>query len=400
MRNRANVAIIGGGVIGLSVAYNLAKKGITDVVLLERGYLGRGASGRNSGGVRVSFNAPETIMLAKENIKRIRQLSQTLEYDILFKQNGYLFLAYTEDQVGLAKENVKRQNSLGLKTKMLANNDISEIAPSLNLDGVLAAAFDPYAGYVDPDAVVRGYAIAARKLGVEIDTFMEVKDIHVDSGEISSVETSHGTLKTSVVVDAAGAYSPILANMAGVDLPSRSYRREMVITEPLKPFIGPMIISLDSGVHFHQSVHHGGIIGGMPPRRADPVTYRIDSSVEFLKELSTELIRLCPKLRRVNVLRQWAGLLDYTPDSSPILGEVDDVHGLILASGWSGHGFQLAPIIGRLLAELIAEGKTSISIEAFNLRRFEEGKLIKEKMSAFAKSTRVLLGLKEEAFGN
>jgi len=396
MNGEANVAIVGGGVTGLSVAYNLAKKGMTNIVVLEKSYLGSGASGRNSGGARVSFNAPETITLARENIKMIESLSDMLGYDVKFRQKGYLFLAYTEDQVQLIKENVARQNALGLRTKVLEQDEAREIASALNFEGVLGAVFDPYAGFLDPFAVVRGYAKAARELNVEIFPFTEVKGVLIKNGKISSLQTSRGRLKTTTVVNAAGPDSSALASMVGIDLPSKPYRREMLITESLEPLLGPMVVSMDSGVHFHQSVDNGGVIGGMPPQGLDPVTYSIDSSLEFLKIFSEEVIRLCPRLKSLNIVRQWAGLIDYTADSSPILGAVDGIEGFVQANGWSGHGLQFCPIAGKLLAEFIVDGKTSLSIEPFNLNRFREGKLIKEKMGAFSSKTRELLGLKEK----
>jgi len=377
MKRKASVVIIGGGAIGLSTAYQLAKHGQSDVVLLERGYLGGGATGRCAEGIRAQFQRSHNIELALASQRIYEHLAEELNYNILFTQYGYLMLAYTEGQLELCSEYVKRQKRLGMSTKLVSPEEAKELVPILNTDGVLAGTFHPKDGSAHHDSVVAGFAKAARRKGVEINEFTEVSGIRTENGRVKGVATSRGEIATTTVIIAAGAYTRAVAGWVGVNVPTQPVRHQIMVTEPLKPCINPMVISHDSGVYLRQTMR-GELIGGIGDPE-EPSSYNMRSGHRFLFRFAKEATRLFPVLRDVSVMRQWAGLYDMAEDGTPIIQEIPSIQRLLLACGWSGHGFMLSPIVGKLLAEQVLYRKTSLSLEPFSLRRFETGQLEYER---------------------
>ncbi|MGC1119841.1 MAG: FAD-binding oxidoreductase [Candidatus Methanofastidiosia archaeon] len=368
MREKAEVVVIGGGITGCGTAYNLAKKGYTDVIVLERQALCAGGSGRCGGGIRQQFTTEANITLAMESVRLFEQLSEELDTDIEYEQGGYLIIAY-EDEVDQFKRNVSLQNSLGLDSKFIAPEEAREIVPLLNIDPIAGATFCQTDGHANPFRVVHGYARKAQEMGVEINKFTSVTGITVEDGQIQSVETDKGTIKTNTVVNAAGAYSRDIAAMVGVDLPNNPYRHEILVTEPLEHVLDPMIISFKTGVYFSQQ-NHGSIIGGIGDPE-EPSSYNLSGSLHFLKRMARTMVELVPAFGHLNILRQWAGLYDVTPDAQPILGWIEGVDQFCQANGYSGHGFMIAPKVTELIAELIVDGKPSMPIDDLNLKRFE-----------------------------
>jgi sarcosine oxidase subunit beta len=379
MRDRAEVVIIGAGIMGLSIAYNLAKThGVTDVVVVDKGYLCGGASGRNGGGVRAQFSTEENINLMRESIRICHGFARELGINVWFRQGGYLFLSRSEEDRRKLEASTAVQNRCGLPTRMLTAREARAIVPELDPDGIVAAAWNPEDGVVFPWPFVWGYADGAARLGVDIATFTEVVGFETRGRAIEGVVTSKGTIKTARVVNAAGAWSPEIARMLGVELPNRPHRHEICSTEPLKPWLGPLVADLSNGLYFSQSMR-GEIVGGVSnadvPRGLDQ-----GSSHKFLALYAAALTRACPILGSVKVLRQWAGCYDLTPDANPIVGPVDEIDEFIQASGFMGHGFMMAPVMGRLVAEMVATGEVSPLFERWNLRRFREGRLLHETM--------------------
>lgn len=368
MKEKAEVVIIGGGVTGCGTAYNLAKKGVTDVVVLEKNYLCYGASGRCGGGIRQQFTTEANIKLAMESVQIFEQLSEELDTDIEYDQGGYLIITY-EDEVEQFKENVKLQNRMGLKSRFITPEEAREIVPLLNIDPIAGATFCQTDGHANPFRVVHGYAGKAEKMGVEINKFTEVTGIKVDDGQISAVKTNKGTIKTSTVVNAAGAYSRDIGLMVGAELPNKPYRHEILVTEPIEHVQDPMIISFKTGIYFSQQ-ECGSIIGGIGDPE-EPSSYNLSGSLRFLRRMAKTMIELVPAYGHLNVLRQWAGLYDVTPDAQPNLGWTEGVEGFCQANGYSGHGFMIAPKVTELIAELIVDGKTSMPIDDLNVKRFE-----------------------------
>jgi sarcosine oxidase subunit beta len=301
-----------------------------------------------------------------------------MKINVWFRQGGYLFLARSEEKVRALEQSVRVQNECGLVTRMLTPKEANEIVPELDVDGVRGASFNPDDGVVFPWPFLWGYAEAAKKLGVDVSTFTDVTGFETTGRRIDAVVTSRGKIRTHQVVNAAGAWSPEVARLLGVELPNRPHRHEICSSEPLKPWLAPLVADLDNGLYFSQSTR-GEIVGGIA---VHPVPEGIDqrSSHRFLGAYARALTRTCPSLGSVKVLRQWAGCYDITPDQNPVVGPVDEVDAFFQASGFMGHGFMMAPVMGKLLAQYICE-KTELPLfERWNLRRFREGKLLGEAM--------------------
>jgi|Deesub1362A_J573_1020465.scaffolds.fasta_scaffold00036_47 sarcosine oxidase subunit beta len=365
---KADVVVIGGGVIGLSTAYYLAKSGVEKIIVAEKKYLGSGASGRCAGGIREQFSSKPSIRLAKKSLDMYERLSDELNFNILFRQGGYLFLAFDEESMEELERDVKLQNSLNVDSVLLEPEEVKEIVPELNIDGLLGGSFNMRDGIAFPFPVVWGFARKCRKMGVEIRDFSEVSDILVRDGTVRGVKLGNEIIGADFVVNAAGGWSSQVYHMAGLEPYNKPVKHEILATEPMKPFLEPMVIDLTAGLYFNQSMR-GEIIGGIGIPESP--SYQMGSSLEFLEAFASRVTKLMPKLKGVKVLRQWAGLYDMTPDSLPILGETE-IEGFIQANGFSGHGFMLAPIVGKLIAKLIATGESDPLLEPFKYDRFKE----------------------------
>ncbi len=426
MKPRYRVVVVGAGIMGLSTAYHLALRGITDVLVVDRSYLCGGASGRNGGGVRAQFSSESNIRLMQESIRICKEFAARMKINVWFRQGGYLFLTRTADRARGLEESVNLQNECGLPTRLLQPSEMHAIVPELNTDGVVLGSFNPKDGVLFPWPFLWGYARAARDLGVDISTFTQVVALDASADRIQRVrlrKTAHHelvdedragptsasrldvprraqrrpaqsapvrarsargesddeiTIECDEVVCCAGAWSPEIARLVGVELPNHPHRHEICSTEPLKPWLRPLVADLTDGLYFSQS-SRGEIVGGVG---VDPVPPGINhrSSIEFLGAYSRSLVRAIPRLATVKVLRQWAGCYDLTPDGAPIVGRVDSPSNLTFACGFMGHGFMMAPVMGSLLAEHVATGQTSDLFARWNLRRFREGKLLRETM--------------------
>lgn len=397
MRDHADVVVVGAGIMGLSIAYHLARLGVTNVTVLDKSYLCGGASGRNGGGIRAQWASEANIRLMQESIRLCQDFASEFKINVWLRQGGYLFLARSEERRRALEASSELQRECGLATRMLTPREAQRIVPELSLDGVVAATFNPDDGVVFPWPFVWGFAQAARKLGVEIATFTEVEGIDTKSGRIEGVrvrkvlpgtrgrgvgsEPTH-TIRTNKIVNAAGAWSPEIARMLGVELPNKPHRHEICSTEPLKPWLKPLVADLENGLYFSQSTR-GEIVGGIGQERV-PEGLDQSSSFSFLGLYARALVRTCPILGKVKVLRQWSGCYDITPDANPIVGGVDEIEHFYQASGFMGHGFMMAPIMGKLIAEHIAAFEKHRAhlpmFDRWNLRRFKEGKLLSESM--------------------
>lgn len=368
---RADLVIIGGGVIGLAVAYNLARRGHSDIVVLEKGYLASGASGRNGGGVRQQWATEINIRLMRESVELCRSFAHDLGINVWFRQGGYLFLARTPGETARLTKNLALQNRCGVPTRMLSPAEAQVIVPELDVTGIHAACFNPSDGILFPWPFLWGYAQGAIKYGARVFTFATVTGLEPDDGGRKgySVVTSRGTIHARRVLNAAGAWSPELARLIGIELPNRPVRHEICSSEPLKPFLGPMVSLLATGLYVSQSMR-GEIVGGVTlPREAS--TLDMGSSLKFLATYSRQLCRLMPALADLKILRQWAGPYDVTSDGNPILGEPPGRPNFYLACGFVGHGFMMAPVIGKLYAEWLAGGDRHEIFDRCRLDRFD-----------------------------
>jgi sarcosine oxidase, subunit beta len=343
--SHCEIAIIGGGIMGLSIAYHLTLQGLTDIVIIERGYLAQGASGRNGGGVRQQWSTEINIRLMQASVELCKRFAVELGVNVWFRQGGYLFLARNDRELARLSKNIGLQNRCGVTTELIDPRAAQSIVPELNLDGIVGAAYNPTDGVLFPWPFLWGYAQKAVAAGAKLFTQTSVGGIaRNDRGY--TVHTPRGAIAARRVINCAGAWSPQIAAMLGIEVPTWPIRHEICSSEPLKPFLRPMVSELTSGLYCSQSMR-GEIVGGvnLPGHGA---SYDMGSSNEFLATYARRLTRLMPSLRDVKVLRQWAGPYDCSPDGNPIVGSAPDDPDFFLASGFVGHGFMMAPIVGQL----------------------------------------------------
>lgn len=373
------MVIVGAGIMGLATAYHLAKEHARrKILVLDAGYLCGGASGRNGGGVRAQWSSEANVRLMQESLAMCKAFAHEHRINTWFRQGGYLFLARDEKRAQELSKSVELQRRLGLETRLISAADAKRIVPQLEPEGVLAASFNAEDAVVFPWPFVWGYAEGARALGVDVHTFCRVHAIEMSGGKVSGVATERGVVRAPIVVNACGAFSPELARSVGVDLPTKPHRHEICASEPLKPFLGPLVADLGSGLYFSQSTR-GELVGGIGNPKT-PEGPSQASSIRFLALYSRALIATCPDLSSLKIQRQWAGLYDLSPDHAPIVGPVDAAPGLYLASGFMGHGFMMAPAVGQRLARAIATGELPEPFGAWAHRRFALGTAVSEAM--------------------
>jgi sarcosine oxidase subunit beta len=374
----AEIVIIGGGVMGASAAYHLAKRGVKNIVLLEREqYFGTGATGRCAGGVRYQFSTEINIRLSQASLPMIERFQEELNQDVNYKQCGYLLVATNEAEVNRFKHNVELQNKLGVPTQLLSGDEVRARLPLMRFNDALAGTFNQKDGTVDPNGVVMGYINAAQKLGVQAINSVEVLGITVSNGNIEEVQTSLGGIRTRMVLNVAGPWSSQVGRMAGVEIPVTPLRRQMFTTNPLKevPQDFPFVIDFAKSLYFHRE-GEGLLIGMSNQHEKAGYDQNVDEDFELVNlEAAIERMPLVEKASRA---AHWAGLYEVTPDAHPIYGDTD-VKGFFLCTGFSGHGFMHGPISGKLMSEYMLDGKfSSVDVSMLDLNRFKEDRLIQE----------------------
>ncbi|RKZ32260.1 FAD-dependent oxidoreductase [bacterium] len=371
-----DVIIIGGGIIGSAIAYELAKLGITKTLVVEKNYFSSGSTGRCGAGVRQQWGLKFNALLAKKSVDIFENLSDELEMDIEFRQGGYLVLAHSDLQVEQFEKNVKLQNSLGIPSRFVSKEEARQICPPLNLNSFTAATYCPTDGHTNPFLANYAYLRAAQRLGVELKRYTEVVDIITEKDRIQGVVLDDGSkIYSPVVVNCAGPWSREVAQMAGVDIPTHSERHQILVTEPVEPMFDTMVISFQIGIYVQQ-VPHGSFVMGIGEK--EEPSHDIRSTWQFLEYITHHLLNILPIMSKVRVVRQWAGSYNKTPDAAPILGEHPQVKGFYQAVGFSGHGFMLAPMTGRVMAQQIKGIPPEIDVSPLSVERFEKGELIIE----------------------
>ncbi len=370
MRDCAAVVIVGGGVVGASVAYHLAVRGMTDVVVVERSGLGSGSTGRSAGGVRQQFSTETNCRLSMLSVEKLLSFEQDTGWDPRFMQVGYLFLLTRQDDWEQFQRNAAMQSDLGIPVELLSPHAAQAMVPPLAVDDVLGATFCGTDGHADPTQVCLGYASAARSRGVQIVPGTTVTGIDVADGHVAAVETSQGRIETRLVVNAAGPWAGQIAALAGIDVPIAPYRRQLYYMDriPTIPEKAPMVVDFASSMYFRPE--GPGLLIGMTDRR-EPSSFNVQTDEAFLEMLVDQAIRRVPSLAATRVVRGWAGLYDVTPDANPILGPVPGLEGFVMAAGFSGHGFMHSPATGQLVAEMILDGGAhTIDVSGYSLQRF------------------------------
>jgi sarcosine oxidase subunit beta len=374
----AEVVIIGGGVMGASAAYHLASRGLRNLLLLEREqFFGQGSTGRCAGGVRYQFGTEVNIRLSLESLPMLERFKEEIGQEINYRKCGYLFVLTDEKDVAAFQRNVKLQHDLGVQTQWLGRDEICQGLPMMNFEDALAGTLHQKDGLVDPNSVVMGYINAAQKLGVRTLNSVEVTGIRLSRGKVEAVETTQGLIKTRTILNAAGPWSGQIGQMAGVHIPVSPIRRQMFTTTPLKeiPHDFPFVIDFAQSLYFHRD-GEGLLIGMSNPNERPGFDIRIDEEFEVIN-LEAALARM-PLVEKASRAAHWAGLYEVTPDAHPIYGATH-VDGFTICTGFSGHGFMHGPISGKLMSELLLDGKFStVDVSMLDLARFEEGRLIKE----------------------
>jgi sarcosine oxidase subunit beta len=371
MPEKADVVIIGGGVMGCAIAYNLAREGLKPVVI-EKSDIGGEASGANGGGVRQSARNLKEMPLAIESIRIYGQLHEELGMDLEYVREGNLRLCTSEEELDTMRNSVENQKTANLELEMLDRKQVLNINPHIG-EKVLGASFCPTDGHVNPFLVTYAYFQKAKSLGARFFTHEKVKDIRLQKNKVSAVITDKQTFETDLVVNAAGVAGRNVANMVGLDLPMRPVFSEAMITEPYPPLFKQMIGHAKGLFYGRQTVHGsffwGGFVGTEQfiHRGGKPLFHFIGPAI------SDMVIDFFPVIKDVNVIRTWSGLIAAMSDGLPVLGYTEEVPGFVFATGFSGHGFGLAPVIGRLMSELIMDCQTSIPISDFCFGRFSKG---------------------------
>jgi len=383
LKPRHDVVIVGGGAHGLAIAYELAKRGVSDVAVLERSYIGAGGSGRNTTIVRANYRTPEGVAFYKEALRLYEHLAQELDYNLLFSQQGHLTLAHAERAVNVAHERAEVNRLLGVDSRVIYPDEIAKLCPPLDLSArpdfpIMAALYHPPGGVIRHDAVVWAYARQADRMGVHIHQGVEVTDVVVESGRATGVRTSAGDVSAGTVVSAVAGWTSEICRMAGVRVPIVTHPLQAFVTEPLKPFLHAILVSATLHVYISQTDRGEVLIGS----EIEPYSsYSQGSTLNFLEVTAKHTLELLPMLGRVKVMRAWGGVCDVTPDYSPIMG-VTDVEGFLIDGGWGTYGFKASPIVGVAMAELIHEGRVPDLIAPFALSRFERRELVSEIAAA------------------
>ena len=316
-------------------------------------------------------------LLAQKSMEILENMNDILhtKRDIELKQKGYLLLAYTEKEMNQFKKNVELQNSLGIASKIITPSQAREIVPYLNTEKLLGGAFYEKDGHANPFLVTNAYAQAAISLGAEVNTYTDVVSIKRNGSKIEGVQTNKGFISTDTVIDAAGGYSAEIGKMAGVDIPVYPQRHQILVTDPVDEVLGPMVMSFSYNIYCQQSPQGSFIMGYGDPN--EPKDYNINSSWRFLEEMAEKAVWLLPPLKNLRVVRQWSGLYTMTEDRQPLICKADEAENFYMACGFSGHGFMIAPMVGKLISEMVLGKKLSIDIE-LNYKRFEKGELLFE----------------------
>ena len=394
LKTSYDAVVVGGGVHGLATAYYLARNyGITDVAVLDKGYLGSGGSGRNTAIIRANYLTPAGVAFYGRSLHLYKSMAVDLNINVMFSQRGHLTLAHTDSALRTMRWRAEVNKLGGVDSGLIGPGEIKKMVPSLDTSDhprypILGALYHPPGGIVRHDAVVWGYARAADHMGVEMHQRTEVLDILCSGGDgpagkgaggrVTGVRTNRGDISTPVVINCTAGWASLISAMAGVRLPIVTHPLQAAVTEPVKMFLPAVVVSGSLHVYVSQT-SRGELVFGAS---VDPVaTYSVRGSLEFTEELAGHVLQLMPGISRMRLLRQWAGLCDMTPDYSPVMG-FTPVEGFLVDVGWGTYGFKAGPVSGEQMAEAVATGRTPKLIESFALGRFDTGDLVGEKGAA------------------
>ncbi|HEV7674561.1 MAG TPA: FAD-dependent oxidoreductase [Candidatus Angelobacter sp.] len=379
----ADVAIIGGGIVGSSIAWHLTHAGCRNVLVIEReSSQGKGSTGKSMGGVRAQFSTPVNIQMSLYSIPFYAKFEEVVGHPADYRPQGYLFLATKDSHLTYLRDNFARQQKLGLTTaRLLSAEEIRAMLPQLRSNDILGGSFCSTDGFVDPYSVMNGFMASAIEHGAILWKKTEATGITRDEQGAFAVDTTRGMVSTRTVVNAAGAWAAQIAKFVGIDLPVEPLRRMLVPSEPFSefPHSSPMVIDMSTGFHFRPE-GRGFLLAWNDPEETPG--YKTDFEPSFIEKILIHAADRVPAFENlpVNPKRAWAGLYEMTPDHHCILGPVSAVPGFFLANGFSGHGVMHSPATGRILADLILQGKTNVvdDVSVLAFERFARGQLLHE----------------------
>lgn len=384
LKSSYDVVIIGGGGHGLAAAYYLAKEwGITNVAVLEKGYLAGGNTARNTTIVRSNYLTPEGVRFYEESRQLFSDLSHELDYNILYSERGHLTLAHNDAAMRTSRWRAEVNKHMGVDSELVYPDEIARICPQLNLSEdvhypIMGALYHPPGAIARHDGVAWGYARGAADRGVELHTHTEVTGFRIENDTVTAVETSRGTVKAGIVLQAVAGMSSVVAQMAGIRLPIKTIPLQACVSEPVKPYFDSIIVSGSLHTYVSQSSRGEMVMGSA----SDPYgLYSTRSTLEFKEELMMNMLELLPCLANLRVLRQWAGMADMTPDFSPVMGETP-LKNYYIDAGWGTWGFKATPVSGKRMAEVIATRKIPDLIKPFALSRFSRFEQVGERGAA------------------
>ena len=371
-----DVVIVGGGVIGASIAYHLTRAGTRSVLVLERDTLGSGSTSRNAGGIRLQFSSEINVRLSQRSLPHFASFEREMGVDIQFHQVGYLFLITREQDVALFERSLDLWQRLGVPAQRVDRRQIHALFPELVVDDVLFGTFCPKDGHADPSSILNGYVSRARAAGATFREHASVSAIDVERGEVRGVRVGDERIPCGAVVDAAGPWAAQVASLMGVEVPIRPLRRQIFVTDAVAiahPI--PMTIEFASTLYLHRE--SAGVLLGMADPKDGP-GFSDTVNWEFVPTIVERALARVPLLERASIRTGWAGMYEDTPDKHPVLSAVEGVGGAFVAAGFSGHGLMHAPAAGELMAEVITGAAPSLDISRLALSRFARGELVQE----------------------
>ena len=368
-RDSYRTVVVGAGIVGLFTAYHLARAGGGPVLVVDRGFLSSGSSGRNGGGVRQQWETRATVRLAREAVQAYRRFGREFGFNIWFRQTGYLFLAENDAELARLRNVHTLVESEGLPSRVLDADGVARYVDGIAPGAAVGGTYLGSDGTLYPFPAVWGVYEGARSLGVEVALGVEALGVEVRNGRVAGLITSQGPVATTTVVNAAGGWSGDFSRRAGLAVPNVATRHEILATEATKPFLDPMVVRVSDGLYFSQSMR-GEVIGGLSlPHR--PGTARGQgSSPAFLTAMARALVGLIPRLGALEVLRAWSGFYDDTPDGFPVIGEDPRLPGFVHGNGFGGHGFMLAPATSKRVALAALGQPTDLDPTQFSPARF------------------------------
>ena len=381
MEKTAGVVIVGGGIIGASIAFHLALKGAKGVVLLEKGMLGEGSTAKCVGGIRTQFSTEINIRFSLESLKTWDHFGEITGVELGSKKVGYLFLATTNEEWAIFQANARLQRTFHIPVELLAPEEIHHRWPYLKVDDLQGGTFCPWDGYAGPYEVLSGFIKIARKGGVKIYEGVEVQQIFQANGKVTGVRTSAGDVCAPIVINAAGPYAEKVGKMAGVEVPVKPFRRQIFFTGPF-PWIAdpiPLVIDFHRGWYFRRE-GRGLLLSG--PKDAFP-SFNTHVDYDAMVEVAENSTYRVPLMEKAEITRGWAGSYEISPDNHAILGEAPGLTGFFLANGFSGHGFQHSPVVGRIMADRVLGVQPLMDVSVLSAERFPQGRLIQEPLTAF-----------------